>query len=110
MRKIIAIIACVTLLAMSSVAFASEATDNRIEKLGRGAANIFTSPYEIIYRINESNDKDGVGAAFTWGILYGVVRMGVRAVVGVYEMATFPVPLPSDYKPIITDPEYFFFE
>ena len=29
-----------------------------------------------------------------------------RAVVGVYEIATFPIPLPKDYEPIITDPEF----
>ena len=32
---------------------------------------------------------------------------GNRAVVGAYEVVTFPIPLPSDYEPILTDPEFF---
>jgi hypothetical protein len=36
--------------------------------------------------------------------------MCVRAVVGVYEIATFPIPLPKGYGPILKDPEFFFEE
>jgi len=84
--------------------------DSPLKKLGRGAANIVTSPFEIPCRIGEANNEDGPFAAFTYGILNGIFRMGLRIVVGAYEIVTFPIPFPKDYGPVITDPEFFVME
>ncbi|MFC1576435.1 exosortase system-associated protein, TIGR04073 family [Candidatus Omnitrophota bacterium] len=111
MKKIIALISIGAMLLASGVSFADSQTDQlAMEKLGRGAANLATSPYEVIYRINEVTDEKGSGYGLTWGLGYGIVRTLTRAVVGAYELITFPIPMPQDYKPIITDPEYFFYE
>ena len=56
--------------------------------------------------MGEAKEKDGMFAGFTTGLFTGIFDMGKRLVVGAYEVVTFPVPLPSGYKPIITDPEY----
>lgn len=79
-----------------------------LKKLGRGMANFLTFPFEIPYRIGETNKSDGPYAAFTYGFVKGLVMTGYRALIGTYEILSFPFPLPEGYKPIITDPEFFF--
>ncbi|MFC1576436.1 exosortase system-associated protein, TIGR04073 family [Candidatus Omnitrophota bacterium] len=109
MKKVVALIAMVAVLFASGAAYAADAPDtSALEKLGRGAANIITCVIEIPYRIGEANNEDGIFAACTVGLVTGVFRTGYRAVVGAFEVITFPIPIPEGYKPIITDPEYFF--
>lgn len=120
MRKalIVAVaLACVMCFAMpaycaSNCASAadSDSTPNGdpLHKLGRGICNSITFPLEIPLQISKTNVNAGPLAAFTWGILKGVGMAGLRAVVGVYEVATFPLPFPKCYKPILTDPEFMF--
>ena len=104
MKKVIALLIIISIVFSASTSFAG----NPLKKLGRGAANIITSPYEVIYRIGEVNKESGPVAAVTWGVLNGAYRFALRAVVGVYEVITFPLPiLPNDYEPIIKDPEFF---
>jgi len=102
MRKAF-ILAMIAVIFFASISYA----DSPLRKLGRGAANILTCPIEIVYRVGEANDESGPIAAFTWGILNGLYRTCVRGVVGVYEVVSFPIPMPTDYQPIITDPEFF---
>ena len=82
--------------------------DDAMRKLGRGICNSVTFPVEILEQINRTNVSDGPMAAMTYGILKGVGMSVLRACVGVYEVVTFPVPFPKEYKPILTDPEFFF--
>jgi putative exosortase-associated protein (TIGR04073 family) len=96
------------------VSFVSVATagfcDDPLRKLGRGAANILMCPIEITHQIQQSNNADGVWAGCTVGPIKGLGMMVVRGVVGIYEVVTFMMPFPEDYKPILTDPEFFFEE
>lgn len=82
--------------------------DDPMKKLGRGVSNVFLSPMELLKGIGDANVEHGWFAAGTWGFLQGLVKGGIRAVVGVYEVVTFPIPLPKGYGPILTDPEFFF--
>ena len=84
--------------------------DDAMKKLGRGICNALTFPLEIPEQINRTNNSDGPMAAMTYGLLKGVAMTGLRAVVGVYEIATFPIPFPKGYGPILTEPEFFFEE
>ena len=81
--------------------------DDYLKKLGRGIANVVTCPYEISNQVTKSYQEDGQWAGFTVGVVKGLVMMPVRAAVGVYEIATFFVPIPKNYKPILVDPEFF---
>ena len=81
--------------------------DDAGKKLGRGICNAVTFPLEIVEQIKRVNNTDGPMASATYGVLKGVGMAGIRALVGVYEIATFPIPLPKGYKPILTDPEFF---
>jgi putative exosortase-associated protein (TIGR04073 family) len=76
-------------------------------KLGRGLANMVTFPLELLNQVSRTNISDGPMAAVTWGLVKGVGMTGFRALVGVYETVTFPFPCPKDYKPILTEPEFF---
>ena len=103
-RYIVLALVILSVLVMTKDAYC----DNALQKLGRGIANCLTCPIEILEQVKRVNNSDGPIAAFTYGILKGVGMTVVRAAVGVYETVTFPVPLPKDYKPILTDPEFFF--
>ena len=81
-----------------------------LKKLGRGICNIATCPFEVPLQISRTNNSDGPMAAGTWGILKAIGMTGVRLLVGAYEVVTFPFPLPRDYAPILTDPEFIFEE
>ena len=94
------------LLTMSTPAYCQ----SPMKKLGRGFCNVVTFPFELPEQIQRVNNQDGPMAGWTYGLIKGLCMMGVRAMVGVYEVATFPIPLPKDYKPILTDPEFFFEE
>ena len=77
-----------------------------IRKLGRGICNLLTWPFEIPYRIMETNKSSGTSAAITIGIWNGACSMIMRFFFGVYEVATFPVPIPAGYEPCLKDPEF----
>jgi len=109
MNKIVFLTVFIFVFMISSILFA----DSAIDKLNRGFQNLITSPAEIVYGINQAKEQGentssilpskGVDSAILWGLPNGILRMAVRAVVGVYEVATFPFPVPSEYKPILRD-------
>jgi putative exosortase-associated protein (TIGR04073 family) len=75
--------------------------DNAGDKLIRGAGNILTSwvevPHQVSVEIKESNSIMGI----TVGLARGLGMMVARTFIGVYEVATFPVPIPEFYEPMI---------
>ncbi len=103
MKKSIIFVTILAILLVSSTAYAG----NALKKLGRGAANVLTCPFEIVYRMGETNEESGPLASMTVGILDGLWRMGVRGIVGMYEVVTFPLGWPGSYGPIVDDPEFF---
>ncbi|MBI5286475.1 MAG: exosortase system-associated protein, TIGR04073 family [Deltaproteobacteria bacterium] len=72
-------------------------------KFARGVVNtglglVIDWPKTIYY----DTKKEGPAYGFTVGLFKGIgVGLG-RTLVGVYELVTFPVPYPEDYKPILT--------
>ncbi|MCK5451481.1 MAG: exosortase system-associated protein, TIGR04073 family [Candidatus Omnitrophica bacterium] len=105
MKKNIAILLVLVLvLSFAAPAFAG---NNALTKLGRGVANVLTSPVALGRGITECEKKDGILAGLTVGALNGTFNVLKRIVVGTYEIVTFPIPLPQGYDPILTDPEYF---
>ena len=79
----------------------SIADDNAFTKFGRGMANIVISPAELYTEpILLSKDHDTT-TAFFGGLFKGVVMIVAREIVGIYEVVTFPLPIPKGYQPII---------
>jgi len=81
--------------------------DDALQKFSRGLCNVLTCYCEILEQSIKVKNAHGSLAGMTYGLGKGIVMTGVRALAGVYEIATFPFPLPAGYKPLLTDPENF---
>ncbi len=79
--------------------------DHSLRKLGRGIANVFTSPLEIPRTATLVGEKEGFWAGSSVGLVQGLWRTVSRAAVGVFEVVTFYAEIPKDYQPIMK-PEF----
>ena len=86
-----------------AVCFAGDA----FTKLGRGVANTLTGWIELPKTVYSTSKEENAFAGMTLGLAKGAGLSIVRTGAGIFEVATFPFPLPEDYKPIL-DPEYVF--
>ena len=76
-------------------------------KLGRGLSNILGGWLEIPLNVHERyNPSDTVGSVLM-GAAVGLFKGVARTSVGVYETATFWLPIPEDFAPILPTIEYF---
>lgn len=74
-------------------------------KLQRGFLNVALSPIEISNELSKEVRNDTFPPSWVAGLGRGAVYMVGRALVGVYEMVTFPLPYPANYKPVL-QPEF----
>ena len=102
-RQALTAMAIVLMLAITTVCFANDP----FTKLGRGVANTLTGWVELPKNIHQTSVEDNVLSGITLGLAKGVGMTIVRTGAGIYEIATFPFPLPQDYRPIL-EPEYVF--
>lgn len=72
-------------------------------KLGRGIANIVGSPLELANGMIHGIEEHPV-AGLVSGTIYGVFGTANRILVGAYETATFLIPIPPRYEPILDPP------
>ena len=79
----------------------------RLHKLGRGLANVVTSPAELIRTPQAIARDEGWSKGLGVGIPYGLWRVVLRAVAGAFEVVTFYAEVPADFKPLI-EPEFVF--
>ena len=99
-------IIAVSVLMVLSIATASYAQDPA-KKLGRGLANILTGWIELPKNIYDTSVEDNPLAGLTIGLAKGIGMTIVRTGAGIYEVATFPFPIPEDYGPVL-EPEFIF--
>lgn len=90
------------------------AEDRPVQKLGRGIANIVTSPVEVVkqtrsYWIQGSAKTFHISAWLFCGVVYGGVMTIARIVSGAWDIATFPISQPKGYQPMLK-PDYVFQE
>ena len=77
-----------------------------VQKLGRGAANIFTGAAELPLQMERTARTEGQVAGATVGLLRGAVCAIGRTLAGGFEVLTFPFPNPTGgYTPIV-QPEH----
>ncbi len=74
-------------------------------KFGRGLVNVLTGWIEIPKNIAKEWRKTDPFTGFVLGTIKGIGWGFGRTVVGVYEVITFPFPIPQDYQPIMS-PEF----
>jgi len=78
-----------------------------MKKFSRGFLNVFFGWLELGETACEVGREEGVPAGATYGVLKGSLFCLIRSAVGVYEVATFAIPIPWDYEPIFKDPEFY---
>jgi len=101
------------MLAVLALASPAEAQSSRREttfdkclhKLGRGIANVLTGWMEIPKEIAEAWRETDPFTGLIVGSIKGTGYFLVRFFAGFYEIFTFVMPFPEDYKPII-EPEF----
>ncbi|MBN1587436.1 MAG: exosortase system-associated protein, TIGR04073 family [Candidatus Omnitrophica bacterium] len=74
-------------------------------KFTRGVVNMVTSIVEIPRNIHNTTEETSMLAGWTWGAVKGLGWGVIRALAGVYDVVTFPFPIPEDYRPIL-EPEF----
>lgn len=84
--------------AVQAAELAPEGT--RTRKLQRGLLNTFFAPVELSQALEPEKTKDTWVPSWFQGLFVGSVNMVGRAVTGIYEIVTFPIPSPPDYKPV----------
>ncbi len=72
-----------------------------MRKLQRGVINIALSPVEISHELHLEKRKDGYLPSWVSGLGRGSVYTVGRALSGVYDLVTFPLPVPSGYEPLV---------
>ena len=78
-----------------------------LTKLLRGGVNLITGWIEIPKRMQETTQRSGAAAGWTWGLTRGIGYGFIRSAGGLYELVTFPFPAPADYQPLMR-PEFVF--
>jgi len=101
MKKYILVLSLAAVLLMQGASPAL-AKDDPFTKFGRGMANIVASPMELYAQplLLAKNSEPAI--AVFGGLFKGISMMIAREIVGAYEIATFPLPIPWGYRPIIT--------
>ena len=95
-KAMIKLIAVSTLVIFLTSAMALYAQDV-VSKFNGGVMNVIKSPLEVAQGMKEARKEgehasvlplNGYDSALTWGLIDGVLRGGIRAIVGVYEVIT----------------------
>lgn len=74
-------------------------------KLLRGTLNISFSFVEIPLEMNKEIKKTDYFTGFWVGLAKGTIMTWKRAATGAWEVLTFPLEIPKDYRPLI-EPEF----
>lgn len=96
----------ILIIAMCSMLFlVADKSNGPIHKLGRGGINIATGWIEIPKSIYQITVEDGIVVGLSIGTADGIAKAIVRTGGGVYDIVTFPVPIPEFYEPVYS-PEF----
>ena len=79
----------------------AKTNDDAFTKLGRGLTNVIEGPFELYTQTVLMPESTDAVYTVIGGITRGLAMIVVRELVGVYDIVTFPFPLPKDYKPVI---------
>lgn len=76
-----------------------------LRKLQRGFLNVALSPWELAHELSQNKKTDSLVPTWFGGIGRGSLYTVGRALTGVYEMVSFPIPAPANYEPVL-QPEF----
>jgi putative exosortase-associated protein (TIGR04073 family) len=79
-----------------------------MRKLKRGFWNFLTFYMEVPYQMKKVIDRQGTGMdKLVYGFVAGGMMSVFRLLAGTWEAMSFPIAIPEDYAPIVSDPEFF---
>lgn len=111
MGRPIVVLAVGTLLMGAAPAFAAPQDISLMgRKLGRGFVNMSTGWIEFPKAMYVISEEWGPAFGAVFGSLHGLEVSVVRTLAGVYEAATFPVPIPAEYAPVVLPTSAFTWE
>ena len=94
-------------LLQGAPAYSEGTADKSVRKLGRGLVNVTTGWFELPMQISSGMSESGGPEGFFLGFGKGVVWTVLREASGVYDTATFILPFPNDYEPLMQPPTVF---
>ena len=95
-------LACLTIVLPSSLSASELQTEGSMaRKAQRGFLNIVLAPFELASEMKKAGQEDSFIPNWFIGGARGICAMGGRALIGAYELVTFPLPLPAEYEPVI---------
>ena len=104
MRKTLCFFLLILFVLVSAVPCQAKAKkDNAATKLAWGVVNILMAPVELVKGITTEPYDKGPAYDLPVGIGKGFYNMGKRLGAGTYEAATFPVPAPKGYAPVLKE-------
>lgn len=93
-------------LTLASVSYGDDRMGTQIQrKFARGVANTFTGWVEMPKQVYLKTVGGPLILGTVQGVVEGVGMSFVRTTAGLYEMATFPIPVPWYYEPLL-EPAY----
>lgn len=94
MKKVLAILLAVSVAGVAFADIQSPPGDREtsVRKLSRGLSNILYGFMEIPASFETTLKNEGAGEAFTYGIINGFDRAGMRFGYGLYELVNFRSP------------------
>lgn len=101
--KVMLLVFCLLFLFVFQKSFAGDP----IRKLSRGLVNTAFGWVEIPAEIFREAERSADVGGFMIAPFKGLFKAIGRTVVGVYEVVTFIIPIPSRYRPLI-EPEFVF--
>ena len=101
----IILLASPTVLCAEEEALPAEPQRTAMHKLKRGVINVVFSPVSFTHQLTRDRDVDAFIPTWATGVMRGMVFGIGRALAGVYDIVTFPIPVPANYAPIL-EPEY----
>jgi putative exosortase-associated protein (TIGR04073 family) len=110
-KNFLAIAAFLVVMVMSTGVYADGlrtgfSVEGSRDKLVRGVLNIADSVVEVPGTMMRKSHKEGIVSGMTLGMVDGIFNTAKRALAGVWEVVTFPIPIPENYEPILSDPEF----
>jgi putative exosortase-associated protein (TIGR04073 family) len=99
--KTAVLVLCLISIVFCQTCFAGDA----LRKFGRGFSNVLFGWVDVPAEMNRTAENTSEVGSFIVGSLKGLAKMAGRMAVGVYEVCTFPVPVPARYDPIV-EPEF----
>ncbi len=105
-KRALVMMAAVLLVGVGRPAFAEQDTGRLVAtKLFRGIVNAASGWMEIPKQMILTSQESGAAKGWTLGFAKGIGYAVARSVVGGYEILTFPIPVPEEYRPIM-QPQY----